>query len=166
MLRSIPVRVVCHGAACPICCVAMIFISPGIAWADENVCVEGNWTTLGGCGWPASVLIANCKMNTEKCKLTSKYRFPRIFNLQCSFCNLQCSTGSRITSPTAFSSAQASPRALCWTRTRGAMPTRLNDLETLHGVGCYRSAARWLVLIAPPTPRRPRPWRGRLRVGL
>ncbi|WP_238383219.1 hypothetical protein, partial [Rubripirellula obstinata] len=31
----------------------------------------------------------NCKMNTEKCKLTSKYRFPRIFNLQCSFCNLQ-----------------------------------------------------------------------------
>ncbi|KAA1260880.1 hypothetical protein LF1_34220 [Rubripirellula obstinata] len=25
----------------------VLFNRVGIAWADENVCVEGNWTTLG-----------------------------------------------------------------------------------------------------------------------
>ncbi|KAA1261533.1 hypothetical protein LF1_40830 [Rubripirellula obstinata] len=38
--------------------------------------------------------------------------------------------------------AWASPRAFRPAWTRGAMPTRLNDLETLHGVGVHRFRAR------------------------
>ncbi|KAA1262159.1 hypothetical protein LF1_47210 [Rubripirellula obstinata] len=38
--------------------------------------------------------------------------------------------------------AWASPRALRPAWTRGAMPTRLNDLETLHGVGRLPHLAR------------------------